>query len=612
MPPGADDPESIGPYRVLGRLSTVGMGRVHVGRSPGGRLVAVKTLLAEGEVSDAARRRFAREVSLARRVGGPYTANVVDAAPDAERPWMATEFIPGPSLHDLVRLCGPLPSDAVLRVAAGAAEALHALHEAGVVHRDVKPGNILLPADGPRLIDFGISQATDITRTTLTLGTISYTSPEQARGEESTAASDVYSLGATLFHIATGRPPYRDTGDTLRLLGQVARGDLDLAGLPPELEPLVMRCLRDDPGQRPRPGELLDELAPVVAARQAATGGAPWLPPEWLRLIEAYETEVRALGERGPAVPDPRAPGRPGGGSDPADPAATAFPAPPSTPLPEPAAAPAVLASPAGDAPTRDLRAAPAPDPRLRVSGPPPRPFGRGPGGPGRRFSGVWWLVPPVVLSILAALIVLWVVPGRDNDSAAAGGSPATVTATATRTTENSPTPTSDPTARAFAAVRTGDCLDAYKNTFTGRWSAEMPKRVNCAAYEAHVKVTSTNKDDGTDCPRGPDRSHWLYDSGADTKILCLERQFSPARCFPARSSGDDVEGDLMASWDCDKGDQLALPYEFLMQMTGLNQGSSGDCSSDDGHRYWKWIVQGGEAHICAWRLPPGYPETKS
>ncbi|TPQ19652.1 serine/threonine protein kinase, partial [Streptomyces sporangiiformans] len=546
------------------------MSRVHVARSPGERLVAVKVLLAEGPVGDADRRRFAREVSVARRVGGVSTANVVDADPDAERPWLATEFIPGPSLHDLVRLCGPLPSDAVLRVAAGAAEALLALHEAGVVHRDVKPGNILLPLDGPRLIDFGISQAIDITRTTLTLGTIAYTSPEQARGEESTAASDVYSLGATLFHLATGRPPYRNTGDTLRLLAQVSRGDLDLAGLPPELAPLVTRCLRDDPGRRPGPAELLDELTPAVAARRAAADGAPWLPPQWLRLIEAYEAEVRALEERRPAA----------------------------------AATPAAVASPAGDAPTRDLRAAPPPDPRLRVSGRPPLPFGRGPAGPGRRFSGVWWLVPPVVLSILAALIVLWVVPDRDNDSDAAAGSPATVTATATRTTENSPTP--DPTARAFAAVRTGDCLDAYKNSFTGRWSAEMPKRVNCEAYEAHVKVTSTNKDDGSDCPRGPDRSHWLYDSGADTKILCLERQFLPARCFPAKSSGDDVEGDLMAAWDCDKGDTLPYPYEFLMQMTSPRKGSSGDCSSDDGHRYWMWRVQGGEAYLCAWRLPPG------
>lgn len=235
-----DDPRQVGAYRLVGRIGAGGMGQVYLGRTAGGRLVAVKTLLADGTVSDEDRRRFAREVALARRVTGLYTVAVVDADAEAPLPWMATEYVPAPSLNELVKKAGPLhPPAAVLRIAAGIAEALADLHRAGVVHRDVKPANVLLPPSGPRLIDFGISHAADLTRTSLTLGTIAYTSPEQARGEASSGASDVYSAGATLFHLAVGRPPYADTSDTLRLLGQVQRGELDLAGLPPDRKSVV-------------------------------------------------------------------------------------------------------------------------------------------------------------------------------------------------------------------------------------------------------------------------------------------------------------------------------------------------------------------------------------
>lgn len=254
---GGADPAVLGPYRLIGRLSSGGMGRIYLARSGArsdgrgsGELVAVKTLLAEGEISDIDRRRFAREVSLAQRVDSAHTARVREADPRAERPWMAIEYIAAPPLSELVRACGVLPASAVRWVAAGTAKALVALHGAGIVHRDVKPQNVLLPLDGPRLIDFGISHANDLTRTSLTLGTIAFTSPEQARGEPSTAASDMYSLGATLFMLATGRPPYSRDGDTLRLLARVQRGELDLGGLPKELVETVRPCLAADPGQR--------------------------------------------------------------------------------------------------------------------------------------------------------------------------------------------------------------------------------------------------------------------------------------------------------------------------------------------------------------------------
>ncbi|HEY9330746.1 MAG TPA: serine/threonine-protein kinase, partial [Streptomyces sp.] len=291
---GGDDPATLGPYRLIGRLASGGMGRIYLARGGdrGARgLVAVKTLLAEGNVSDVDRRRFAREVAVAQRVASAYTARVRDADPAAERPWMAIDYIAAPPLSELVRSCGVLPASAVRWIAAGTAEALVTLHGVGIVHRDVKPQNVLLPLDGPRVIDFGISHASDLTLTGLTLGTIAFTSPEQARGEESTAASDVYSLGATLFLLATGRPPYASDGDTLRLLARVQRGELDLGGLPKELVATIRPCLSVDPERRPEPADLLARFRAAQAHLPASHSGTRWLPPRWTALIGAYATQ---------------------------------------------------------------------------------------------------------------------------------------------------------------------------------------------------------------------------------------------------------------------------------------------------------------------------------
>ncbi|MEU3447329.1 protein kinase [Streptomyces thermolilacinus] len=283
----------IGPYTVLAELASGGMGRVYLARSPGGRTVAVKTLLATadgGTVAEADRRRFAREVALARRVRGLFTASVVDADAEAPVPWMATEYVPAPSLRELVASQGPLPSGALHWVAAGMVEALVSIHAAGLVHRDVKPSNVLLPEDGPRLIDFGISQAADVTRTKAALGTIAFAAPEQARGEPTSPASDVFSLGATLFHLATGRSPYRDMGQgtAIEQLVRAAEGDLDLTGLPGELDGLVLPCLALDPADRPTPHELLSRVGAVLAARPQARGATDWLPPGWSAAIEQH------------------------------------------------------------------------------------------------------------------------------------------------------------------------------------------------------------------------------------------------------------------------------------------------------------------------------------
>ncbi|WP_308408004.1 serine/threonine-protein kinase [Streptomyces mayonensis] len=286
VPPGS----RIGPYTVLSELGSGGMGRVYLARSPGGRTVAVKTMLVAGEgaTAEADRKRFAREVALARRVRGAFTASVVDADPDAASPWMATEYVPAPSLGELVQGCGPLPAASLPWVAAGMAEALQSIHAENLVHRDVKPSNVLLPEDGPRLIDFGISQAADLTRTKATLGTIPFAAPEQARGEPTTAASDVFSFGATLFHLATGRSPYRgmDEGTVLEQLVRAASGDLCLDGLPTDLDPLIRPCLTVDPAERPSPQDLLQVCGQWLALRPEAHGATDWLPPDWAQAIE--------------------------------------------------------------------------------------------------------------------------------------------------------------------------------------------------------------------------------------------------------------------------------------------------------------------------------------
>ncbi|MFE6061554.1 protein kinase [Streptomyces sp. NPDC056431] len=335
-----DDPRRLGTYRLIGRIGSGGMGRVYLGRTVSGRLVAVKTLLADGVPEESDRRRFAREVALARRVTGAFTVSVMDADAEAPKPWMATEYIPAPSLAELVREAGPLPAPAVRWIAVGMAEALADLHGAGVVHRDVKPGNVLLPLSGPRLIDFGISHALDLTRTTLTLGTMAFTSPEQARGEASTVASDMYSMGATLLHLATSRFPYGPVNDAFRLLARVQRADVDDRLLPEELRELVLPLLSLSPADRPTPAALLAGFA------KDPTGGSELLPASWTAAIRAHQDFVAPRPDEESAAfdaPMSSTPGTPEEGvleasSPPAAPAgsheAPTRTAPPRAPLP--------------------------------------------------------------------------------------------------------------------------------------------------------------------------------------------------------------------------------------------------------------------------------------
>jgi len=264
----AGDPELIGPYRVMRRLGMGGMGQVFLGRSPGGRLLAIKVIRAELAADPQFRARFRREVAAARSVSGVFTASVVDADTEAPVPWLATAYIAGSSLADAVARYGPWPADAVLALAAGLAEGLLAIHSAGLVHRDLKPSNVLLAEDGPRVIDFGISRALEsdmVTSAGIVIGSPAFMSPEQAEGHKAGAPSDVFSLGGVLAFAATGQGPF-GTGSGAALLYRLVHNPPDLDRVPAAARPLIERCLDKDPDRRPTPGDLLAELGDAVLA----------------------------------------------------------------------------------------------------------------------------------------------------------------------------------------------------------------------------------------------------------------------------------------------------------------------------------------------------------
>jgi len=287
------DPRLVGPYLIMGRLGSGGMGQVFLGRSPGGRLVAVKVIRAELAEQAEFRSRFAREVAAARKVSGLFTAPVVDADVGAPVPWLATAYVAGPSLADTVASHGPLPASSVLALAAGLAEGLGAIHAAGIVHRDLKPANVLLSEDGPRIIDFGIAraaEATMLTGTGVVFGSPSFMSPEQARGNRVGPPSDMFSLGAVLAFAATGQGPF-GSGSGPTLMYRVVFSPPDISGLPAGIRPLVERCLAKDPEQRPTTQQFLAGLS-------TAFPQPGWRPGPVTRTFPAY-----LPAEGGPAAP---------------------------------------------------------------------------------------------------------------------------------------------------------------------------------------------------------------------------------------------------------------------------------------------------------------------
>ncbi|MFC9324782.1 serine/threonine-protein kinase [Kitasatospora sp. NPDC057015] len=309
-PLGSDDPARIGEYRLLRRLGAGGMGRVYLGRTAGGRTVAVKVV--RGELAEDAefRARFRQEVAAARLVGGAWTAPVLDADTEGPHPWVATGYVAGPALGAAVRDFGPLPAPAVRAMGAGLAEALAHVHGRGLVHRDVKPSNVLLTLDGPRLIDFGIARALDaatgLTQSGFVVGSPGYMSPEQARGVPAGPPSDVFSLGAVLAFAATGVPPFGDGVSAAVLLYRVLHEEPELSALDPGLRAIVRDCLAKEPAARPTPARLRDLLAAGEAGTVRLRQGA-WLPPAMAEAVGRSAVELLELDSEEPAGAAPAA-----------------------------------------------------------------------------------------------------------------------------------------------------------------------------------------------------------------------------------------------------------------------------------------------------------------
>jgi len=286
------DPRRVGSYRIHARLGSGGMGRVYLASSPGGRTVAVKIIHPELAHDQAFLTRFRHEVTAARQVSSAYTAPVVDASGDGEDPpWLATALVPGPSLADLVPAHGPLAPESLWRLAAGLAEALAAIHTQGLVHRDLKPPNVLLATDGPRVIDFGISRALDATTATTTgmiIGTPSFMSPEQAEGIPAGTASDVFSLGCVLAYAATGTGPF-GTGTPASIIYRIVHTQPALDGIYDPLRDLVTRCLAKEPAERATLAELMDL---ITAQPLPTTPALSFWPPDLADAITSYQAQL--------------------------------------------------------------------------------------------------------------------------------------------------------------------------------------------------------------------------------------------------------------------------------------------------------------------------------
>jgi serine/threonine protein kinase len=260
----AGDPSQVGSFRLLGRLGEGGMGRVFLGASPGGRKVAIKVVRAQYSNDAEFRRRFAREVAAARQVGGFHTALVVDADPAAGPPWMATSYIPGPSLADAVAEHGPLHEAGVRELGAALAEGLAAIHACGLIHRDLKPSNIILADDGARIIDFGIARGADATALTgshAVIGTLRYMSPEQLHGLDLTPGGDVFALGAVLAYAATGHDPF-EAPTIPAVINHILNDPPNLGPLTGDVGEIIRACLAKEPGDRPDPRDLLARFIP--------------------------------------------------------------------------------------------------------------------------------------------------------------------------------------------------------------------------------------------------------------------------------------------------------------------------------------------------------------
>ncbi|WKD30558.1 serine/threonine-protein kinase [Streptomyces xanthophaeus] len=446
------DPLEIGGYRLLARLGAGGMGEVFLARTTSGRALALKTVHRELSMDADFAHRFDREIRTSDRVRSPWTVSVVDfSAPGASPQWLATEYVPAPSLGDWVSTRGPLETPAVRRLGQQLAAALVSVRAAGVVHRDIKPANVLLGAERPFLIDFGIARTVRDprhTRTGTVIGTPGFLAPEQATGTVAGAPADVFSLAAVLVYAATGRSPFLADGEELdlpALLYRIVHDEPRLDGLPQPLHALVRQCLAKDPQQRPLP----EDVAARLTDDPPEQGWGPATPQALTAETRRRETELHQLLTH----PQPGTATGTGTGTDTGTPATSGTPGAdgtPPVPVPVPAYPPASgpAAVPVPLSPPPPPAASPLPGGLTGDGTAPnsPAPPGRGPGRAVLRSRGAATAAGAAAVAAAAVALAVWL-PGHGNDGEGDGhGAP-------------SPTPSAGPA---------GTLPAAWTGTWTG------------------------------------------------------------------------------------------------------------------------------------------------
>ncbi|MFD5100895.1 serine/threonine-protein kinase [Streptomyces albidochromogenes] len=468
---GPADPQQIGAYRLLARLGAGGMGQVYLARSGRGRTVAVKLVRRELAEQEEFRARFRQEVAAARRVGGRWTAPVLDADTEAAVPWVATGYVAGPDLHTVVSGDGPLPERSVHILGAGLAQALRDIHAAGLIHRDLKPSNVLITIDGPRVIDFGIARALEtvtdaaaLTRTGALVGSPGFMAPEQVRGERITAACDVFCLGSVLAYAATGRLPFGTSDSGVHaLMYRIATESPTLDGIPEGLQDLIGSCLRKDPAARPSLDDLLEQT-------RGGDSGDPWLPAALVARLGRHAIELLDT-----EAPDDPAPGPVNGHAVPGG-AGTPAAGPPAPAAPGPAPAPHATPTVVGHTPAPPYARPqlPPPPPTLNAYTPHTPPGGYGypaphyayqpPAGPSPRSgrsTGALVAVALVVALGAGGSVYAFMNAGDEQKH----GTGRTGTPTATPSTQDDP---KAPTDDASTTQDGGAIPAAYLGTWTG------------------------------------------------------------------------------------------------------------------------------------------------
>ncbi|GAA4206066.1 serine/threonine-protein kinase [Actinocatenispora rupis] len=559
-PLGPSERTAVGPYRLLAELGRGGMGQVCLGAGPDGRLVAVKLIHDQLAADPGFRERFRREVDASRRVSGAHTAAVIDADPDAATPWLASVFVPGPALRDAVAAAGPMSEDSVLRLAAGLASALITIHGAGLVHRDLNPGNVLLTDDGVRVIDFGIAHAADstavagLTRAGSVVGAPGYMSPERARGLPTGPASDMFSVGCVLALACTGVDLF-DGDAAPRVLERIVHTEPDLSAVPPRVRRLVAPCLAKDPARRPTAAQLRELAGAIVPAAQPWPAGVHGLiarqRADLARLLDTgtvagTTTVVPAVGEPGGAAVVGAGAGGAGAGTSGVGSGGTGA---------------------GGGFPRGVAAVGPAPGTE--------EPGERQPAARRSRLRLVFWLCAAGTAVVLLATLGIgigWTLATTDRGAAASGQHRRTASPTPSPT---SPSPSTAPTTPAPVAGPVhglgGLCLDVH-DAATDNGTA--------------VQVYHCN---------GTDAQNWLF--GADGTLRSL------GKCLDATGGATD-NGTKVQLYDCN-----GTPAQQWTARDGqLVNTKSGRCldatdsSTEDGTQAQIWDCTGGENQ--QWQLP--------